>query len=194
MLVPDPVPLDTSLCSPPSRASFPDTRHRHWAKPRELLELLPCAQLQIAASWIAPSRQPCRPGGLGRWVLCCCQAPAPRGGSPAKQCRYLRFRASLAAGEQRASCMPGGRTALSKGWPSSPPLLLPGCGEEQDARCLSCSPVLSFKPRFLLDLYHGFGCGVPVPLLLVEIALWLPVWVQLHFGTRSTDWCWWPQV
>lgn len=63
VLLPVPVSLDTSLCLPPSPASFPDTRHRHWAKPRELFQTLPCTQLRIAPSWVAPSRQPYRRRG-----------------------------------------------------------------------------------------------------------------------------------
>lgn len=55
VLLPVPVALDTSLCLSPRPASFPDTRRCHRANRRELLETLPCTQLQIAPSWIAPS-------------------------------------------------------------------------------------------------------------------------------------------
>lgn len=49
--VPLPVPVTlNTLCLPPSPANFLDTRHCHWAKPRELFETLPCAQSQIAPS------------------------------------------------------------------------------------------------------------------------------------------------
>lgn len=72
--LPVPVTLNTS-CLPPSPANFPDTRHCHWAKLRELFETLPCTQSQIPPScrryWPGkmyffpyqgahtPSRQPC---------------------------------------------------------------------------------------------------------------------------------------
>lgn len=48
--LPVPVTLNTSPCLPPSPANFPDTRHHHQAKPRELFETLPCTQPQIAPS------------------------------------------------------------------------------------------------------------------------------------------------
>lgn len=47
--LPVPVTLNTS-CLPPSPANFPNTRHCHWAKPREFFETLPCTQSQIPPS------------------------------------------------------------------------------------------------------------------------------------------------
>lgn len=40
VLLPVPVALDTSLRLSPSPASFPDTKHHHWAKPHELFGML----------------------------------------------------------------------------------------------------------------------------------------------------------
>lgn len=73
VLLPVPVVLDTYLCLPPSPTSFPDTRHHHWAKPWELFEMVPCAQLRIAPSWAAPSRQPCQGGWAGKMDFLCYQ-------------------------------------------------------------------------------------------------------------------------
>jgi len=66
VLLPVPVALDTCLCLPPSTASFPDTGHRHRAKPCELFEMLPCTGLRTAPSRIAPSPPPRQWGRAGR--------------------------------------------------------------------------------------------------------------------------------
>lgn len=47
--LPVPVTLNTS-CLPPSPASFLDSRHYHWAKPRELFEALPCTHPQASGT------------------------------------------------------------------------------------------------------------------------------------------------
>lgn len=94
--LPVPVTLNTS-CLPPSPANFPDSRHYHWAKPRELFETLPCTHPHASGT------------GLGRF-LPTVRAPTPHRGSPAKQCRYLHFKASL--GSQEAGTEHAGKHRL----------------------------------------------------------------------------------
>lgn len=99
--LPVPVTLNTS-CLPPSPANFPDTRRYHWARPRELFETLPCTQSQIVPS--------CQRDWPGKMFLPAIRAPTPHRGSPAKQCRYLHFKASL--GSQEAGMEHAGKHRL----------------------------------------------------------------------------------
>lgn len=95
-------------------------------------------------------------------------APTPRRGSPAKQCRYLHFKASLGSQEAAGTVHAGKqRQPLAKASPSSS--LLPGCWEEQDAPWLSCNPAASFKPCFFIYFYHYFFFSLWSPCLVAEL-------------------------
>lgn len=59
-----PIALVASLCLPHSPASFLDTRHNHWAKPREL------RHFPVPSSGKDSPSSPTSGAGLGRWISC----------------------------------------------------------------------------------------------------------------------------